>query len=175
MRQPPAGIELRRAGDGDQVRVMDLVRGEIARYAEWAPGFKPPEPTPDALERLGAVFLDPEVAWILLAETGDEAVGVVSLSLTTFARADPPPAGSVYLWQLFVRRDWQGRGVAGPLMDRVFEEARTRCFNRMLLWTPEGAAQARRFYEKEGWTLSGRADPESDFGLPLVEYERDLS
>ena len=42
----------------------------------------------------------------------------------------------------------------------------------MILWTPAGAAQARRFYEREGWRLSGEEEPESGFGLPLVQYER---
>ena len=42
----------------------------------------------------------------------------------------------------------------------------------MTLWAAAGAQQARRFYEKEGWTPTGREDPDSSFGLPLVEYER---
>jgi hypothetical protein len=43
----------------------------------------------------------------------------------------------------------------------------------MTLWAVAGAAQARRFYEREGWTVSGTND-ESVFGLPLVQYERAL-
>ena len=53
-------------------------------------------------------------------------------------------------------------------------EALTRGFSHMRLWTPEGAARARRFYEREGWTLTGRVHRRSDFGLPMVEYGRDI-
>jgi hypothetical protein len=36
--------------------------------------------------------------------------------------------------------------------------------------------RARRFYEREGWTLTGRAHDEgSSIGLPTVEYSRVLS
>jgi hypothetical protein len=45
----------------------------------------------------------------------------------------------------------------------------------MRLWTPEGAGRARRFYEREGWRLTGRSHPASAFGLTTVEYERSTS
>jgi GNAT superfamily N-acetyltransferase len=174
MRAFPSGIEARVAGRADMARVEVLVTGEIERYSEWAPGWSLPPAPPEAIERVQANFSDPESAWILLAEDSDELVGVVSLSLTTNAATERPVEGTVYLWQMFVRRDRQGSGIAGALMDRVFEEARSRGFKRMVLCTPEGAAQARRFYEREGWTLSGERDEKSGFGLPLVDYERAL-
>jgi GNAT superfamily N-acetyltransferase len=172
MRELPAGIEVRVAGPADPGRVEALVRGEIERYREWAPDWVLQEPGPEARARLDAAFADPEIAWVLMAEADAEVVGVVSLSLTTAAKAERPVPGTVYLWQMFVRRDWQGSGLAGALMDRVIEEARSRGFTRLILWTPTGAAQARRFYEREGWTTTGGGDEASDFGLPLIEYER---
>jgi hypothetical protein len=42
----------------------------------------------------------------------------------------------------------------------------------MILWAAAGAAQARHFYEREGWELTGKEDPDADFGLPLVQYGR---
>jgi GNAT superfamily N-acetyltransferase len=118
------------------------------------------------------LYGDDERAWILLAFAGDEAVGVVSLAVTTAADARVPPEGAVYLWQMFVRRDWQGSGLGGALLDRLLEEARRRGYERVVLWTPAGAAQARRFYEREGFTPTGEEDPDSKFGLPLVQYGR---
>jgi GNAT superfamily N-acetyltransferase len=176
MRALPAGIKIRRADVGDIDRVEAIIQAELARYAEWAPeGWSLAPPPPGALERVEQNFRDPERAWVLLAEEGDDAVGVVSLALTTAAKVERPVEGTVYLWQMFVRRDRQGSGLAGALMDRVIEEARSRGFTRMVLWTPEGAAQARRFYEREGWTLTGEVNPGADFGLPLVEYERSIA
>ena len=165
---------MRVAGAGDPARVEAMVQGELERYREWAPDWQLPQPTPEARARLDAAFADPEVAWVLVAEAEGELVGVVSLSLTTAAKAERPVPGTVYLWQMFARRDWQGTGLGGALMDRVIEEAGSRGFTRMILWTPRGAAQARRFYEREGWRPTGKEDTASDFGLPLIEYERPI-
>lgn len=174
MRELPAGIELRRATPADIETVIELVDTEIGRYREWAPDWTPIGPTPEMRERLSPLYEDDARAWILLAFDGDEAVGVVSLSLITGADARVPPEDTVYLWQMFVRRDRQGSGLGGALLDRLIEEARRRGFRQVVLWTPAGAAQARRFYEREGFELTGEEDPDSSFGLPLVQYGRKI-
>src|SRR3954452_22815427 len=107
MRAVPSGIELRRATSADVETVIALIEAEIARYAEWAPGWASAGPTPEMRERLTPLYDDDERAWILLAFKGDEAVGVASLSVVTGADARVLDAGSVYLWQMFVRRDQQ--------------------------------------------------------------------
>jgi GNAT superfamily N-acetyltransferase len=173
MRALPNGIDVRRATPADIETVIELIDGEIARYREWAPNdWRPVGPTAAMRARLSPLYEDDERAWILLATRGNEAVGVVSLSMITGADARVPAAGTVYLWQMFVRRDWQGSGLAGALLDRLLEEARQRGYDRVVLWTPAGAEQARRFYEREGFELTGEEDPESSFGLPLVQYGR---
>jgi GNAT superfamily N-acetyltransferase len=174
MRALPEGIEVRRAGPADIETVIALVESEIARYAEWAPGWKRPGPTPEMRERLSPLYSDDERAWILLACSGGEAIGVVSFSVLTGADPRALPEGTIYLWQMFVRRPWQGSGLAGALLDRLLEEARRRGYRRIVLWTPAGAAQARRFYEREGFERTGEEDPDSNFGLPLIQYGRDL-
>jgi GNAT superfamily N-acetyltransferase len=174
MRALPAGIEVRRATPADIETVIELVETEIGRYREWAPDWQSTGPTPEMRERLSPLYEDDERAWILLAFEGDDAVGVVSLSLVTGADARVPPEGTVYLWQMFVRRDRQGSGLAGALLDLLVEEARRRGYRQIVLWTPAGAAQARRFYEREGFTPTGEEDPDSSFGLPLVQYGREI-
>jgi GNAT superfamily N-acetyltransferase len=172
MRALPAGIEVRRARPDDLAAVMDLVLAGIGSYREWAPDWTPTLPSPATRERLDRVYADEEAAYVMLAFAGDEVVGLASLALTTGAAPEPPPPGTVYLWQMFVRRDWQGSGLAGALHDRIVAEARSRGFERITLWAAAGAAQARRFYEREGWKLTGKEDPDADFGLPLVQYGR---
>jgi GNAT superfamily N-acetyltransferase len=174
MRALPAPLKTRRAAPGDIETVLALVEGEIGRYAEWAPGWTPVPPSPEMRERLALLFSDDARAWILLACDGDEAVGVVSLSLVTGADARVPPEGTVYLWQMFARRDWQGAGLGVALLDRALAEARRRGYERIVLWTPAGAAQARRFYEREGFEPTGEEDPDSTFGLPLIQYGRQI-
>ena len=46
-------------------------------------------------------------------------------------------------------------------------------FRTMRLFTPEGQARARRFYEREGWAQHGEPF-EAGLGIPLVEYRREL-
>lgn len=96
------------------------------------------------------------------------------MALSPVTREDPEPAppGMVNLWQLFVRPAWQGRGVASALMARAVAEAAARGFERMRLWTPQGSRQARRFYEREGWSATGAVRETSGLGLPVVEYQR---
>jgi GNAT superfamily N-acetyltransferase len=172
MRALPAGIEVRRATGADQQDVFRFVLSGIDSYRDWAPHWRPVPPTPEQRERASGLFDDDERAWILLALAGDEIVGISSLSLTTFADARVPDPDTVYLWQMFVRPDHQGSGLAGALLDRLLDEAGRRGYRRIVLWTPAGAAQARRFYEREGFELTGEEDPDSDFGLPIVQYAR---
>jgi GNAT superfamily N-acetyltransferase len=175
MRDVPAGIELRRATSRDIASVIALTGGELERYRDWAPAeWQLPEASREMRERLEPLYGDDERAWILLAFDGDEAIGVIALSTVTGADRRVPPEGTVYLWMMFVRRDWQGRGLAGPLLDRLLDEARRRGYERVTLWAAAGAAQARRFYEREGFELTGEEDPDSGFGLPLVQYGRHL-
>jgi hypothetical protein len=59
-------------------------------------------------------------------------------------------------------------------MQAAVREARQQGFTSMRLWTPHGQRRARRFYEREGWTLTGDVHYESPFGLTVVEYSRNL-
>jgi GNAT superfamily N-acetyltransferase len=173
MRALPEGIRVERAGPPDIRRVTDLVEAGISGYREWAPDWTPPPPPTDRDERLAANFDHAnDNAWVLMALDGDELVGVVSIAATTAAQKDPPPPGTVYLWQMFAKPAWQGTGLAQALSDLATDEALRRGFDRMVLWAAAGAAQARAFYEREGWTLSGETQGDNDFGLPLVQYER---
>ena len=174
MRPLPDGIEVRQARSGDIERVEGLIQAELGRYSEWAPDWRLDPPLPAMLERLAPLYDDDERAWVLMALHGDETVGVASVADTTGAMAEPPPPGTLYLWQMFASREWQGTGLAGALLDRLLVEAKRRGCDRLILWAVAGAKQARRFYEKEGFTLSGRDQPDSTLGLPLVEYERNL-
>lgn len=171
MRALPAGIEVRRAGPGDVDDVIAFVGTGIQEYRSWAPGeWVPPGVPPERRAALDAHFAGDE-AWVLMAFEAAELVGVVSLALHTGADPEPPPEGTIYLWQMFVAPPLQGGGLAGALMDLAVAQARTRGFRRLTLWAAEGAAQARRFYEKEGWTPTGKRRDEEPFGLPIVEYE----
>lgn len=67
---------------------------------------------------------------------------------------------------------WQGTGVADALLQAATEDLYSRGCKRVTLDTTEPLRRAVRFYEKHGFTASGRV---SDFfGMPLYEYVKSL-
>jgi GNAT superfamily N-acetyltransferase len=83
-------------------------------------------------------------------------------------------AGRAHLWMLFVRPPWWGSGLAVRLHRLGLEEAARQGYRTIRLYTPHGAARARAFYEREGWSLVPPAFAEPLLGLDLVEYRHDL-
>jgi GNAT superfamily N-acetyltransferase len=73
---------------------------------------------------------------------------------------DGEAAGSVavghgFLRNLYVLPQHQGSGLGTTLHNHALERLRALGFNEAKLWTLEGNAGARRFYERRGWSLNG--------------------
>ena len=124
-------------------------------------------------ERFAAVLAHPDV-WFLVAVSDGEVIGDIAPSLSTGEDPGPPPPGALFVWQLFLRPAWHGRGVATDLMRAAVAEAARRGFSRMRLWTPEGPVG-------RGGSMSARfgrspvVPPRSAFGLPTIEYGRSIA
>lgn len=164
---------MRPATPADAQVITALVREGLAGYREWAPGGWEPPPGRAWAAHVAGELTRPEV-WCLLASLDGAPVGHVALSPRTRQDREPPPPGTLRLWQLFVRPAWQGRSVASALLDAAVAEARRRGFGRLTLWTPHDHGRARAFYEREGWSPTGRESDGQDLGLATVEYARDL-
>jgi peroxiredoxin (alkyl hydroperoxide reductase subunit C) len=165
-------VRLRRTTPDDAALVAETLALCYATYSEWAPGWS--LPTGDEHEEMLASRLASPEVWSVIAFDGDEVAGHASLAERTPSQYTPAPPGHVKLWHLFVRPRWQGSGLATRLLRAVERETIERGWNRMALWTPRDHLRARGFYEREGWTLSGREQPDSPMRLPLVEYVRQL-
>jgi GNAT superfamily N-acetyltransferase len=77
-----------------------------------------------------------------------------------------------HLRGMAVLPDWQGRGAASALLEAAEAEVRNQHRKRVTLDTTEPLARAMRFYERHGFTRSGRV---SDFfGMPLHEWIKSL-
>jgi GNAT superfamily N-acetyltransferase len=168
---PPMTVRLGTPADADALMVT--VAEGFESYRAFAPSdWEPPDM---ALEgtRMRAQLEQPGT-WCEVAVVGEEIAGHVA-----FMPARSHPLGAAvdeavaHLWQLFVRRDHWGSGAAGRLLADAVAEAGARGFRTMRLFTPEGQARARRFYEREGWTVHG-APFDGGLGIPLVEYRREL-
>jgi GNAT superfamily N-acetyltransferase len=72
-----------------------------------------------------------------------------------------------------VRPAWHGRGVATLLLASVESELRDRRCSRITLDTTAPLQRAMLFYEKHGFSKSGRVA--DFFGMELSEYVKMLS
>ena len=155
--------------------------GEIAHTLELAfdgyreiapPGWSPP---PIEEEPIRVRLRNPAV-WCQVAESDGVLVGHVALSPAALHPSYPSDDPTLaQLWQMFVRREHWGSGIATRLHGAVLDEARRRGYREFRLYTPAGQLRARGFYEREGWRSVGEAFAEETLGgMELIEYRRPL-
>ncbi|HEY0026312.1 MAG TPA: GNAT family N-acetyltransferase [Allosphingosinicella sp.] len=99
-----------------------------------------------------AELADPRFAFRLAEEEG-RAAGYLKLGPTSLPHVAPGPA--IELRQFYLLGPWQGRGVAGTLMDWALAEARARGAEAMYLSVFIDNHRARRFYERYGFAYLG--------------------
>jgi GNAT superfamily N-acetyltransferase len=163
-----------RAPTVDDAAAMVAVTVEgFSGYRSFAPGGWAPPSAFEELERLRHLLADDDV-WYRVAEHEGELVGHVGFlpGRLSFARVDD--AGLAHFRQLFVRAAHWGTGLATRLHAAAVDEARARGFTAMRLFTPAGQGRARRFYEREGWSLSRPPAFDERIGLEIAEYRRAL-
>ena len=85
---------------------------------------------------------------ILVAKDQDRVVGFVGYG---DHGAEEPDTGEVYA--LYVLSEYHGTGVGRQLMDAAM--AALSAYPRIVLWAVKGNDRAIRFYEKNGFRLSG--------------------
>jgi GNAT superfamily N-acetyltransferase len=157
----------------DAEAIARLVIDGFGEYRSFAPDGWSPPPLADEVGRLHELLPDPDV-WCMLAEAGGELAGQVTFMPASrhWSAVDDP--GLAHLRTLFVRRERWGTGVATTLLAAATAEAGERGYEQMRLFTPARQRRARRFYEREGWSVAGEEyhDPGPD--LVIVEYRRAL-
>lgn len=101
--------------------------------------------------------------------TGFAAYGPERVRAGTFA-------GRGELYACYFLPEVWGDGSASALIDHVDERLRAEGFAEAVLWVLKSNPRARAFYEKHGWTTTGRGD-EYTIGntrLPELEYRKEL-
>ena len=167
-------LSYRKGTSGDARRCAALLAEAFETYRAFAPsGWSPPSLDEEAANL--AERLDQPEVWSMLGEHGTTLVGHVAIMPAALhARAVPDPA-LAHFWQLFVARPWWGTGLATRLHARALAEAGARGFASLRLFTPARHARARRFYEREGWTLVAPPTFEDRIGFDIVEYRKTLA
>ena len=151
---------LRRPDPSDAEALIALVQASFEGYrAIGPPGWEPPDEW-ERLEFTRAELARPET-FALAAWDGDILAGHVRW----VPLGDPV---DIHFRSLFVAESHWGTGVARELHAAAVDAMDGRSAR---LFTPARQARARRFYEREGWTLVADLDDEH-FGMPLAEYRR---
>ena len=167
-------VTIRPAHADDAPQIAHLAIAGFETYRAFAPdGWEPPTIDAATAEVIAALALPS--AWCTIASDAAGHAGHVGWLAAEHARRPVADPGLAHLWQLFVRRDRWGDGLARRLHDAALEAAGARGFTVMRLYTPARQARARRFYEREGWTLARPAFDDAAFGMSIVEYRRALA
>jgi GNAT superfamily N-acetyltransferase len=164
----------RAATPDDAERMVAITVEGFETYRSFAPeGWSPPSASQEAARLLS--LLGEDHVWYLVAVSEGAMVGHVGFlpaNRLSWARADEP--GLVHFRQLFVTPAHWGTGLATRLHAAAVDEARARGFTAMRLFTPGGQERARRFYEREGWSLARPPAFDERIGFEIAEYRRAL-
>jgi len=165
-------VTFRRALPDDAESLAALVVEGFESYRDFAPpDWRPPKHVDEA-DLLRHRLTQPRV-WALLAQSGSDVVGHVATLPACDAYRPSDEPGLAHLWQLFVRPQWWGCGLAITLHRAALAALDDHAFSAIRLFAAAGAGRARRFYEREGWRASGDEFDDPGFGLPVVEYRRE--
>ena len=166
MRDPKAETTYRPAVPADAPVLLTVVQAGFETYRDFAPaGWMPPDETrPEMVERYTDELAQPST-FALVAEVGGEVAGHVTLVRAVGASTDGTTPDQ-HLRHLFVLPPYWGTGIARALHAAMLEHVR----GTVRLYTPAAQARARRFYEREGWTLYQGPHFFHAIGFDLVEY-----
>lgn len=82
------------------------------------------------------------------------------------------------VWAFYLVPEVWGSGLGPELMEFVEMRLRTEGFDTAVLWVLKDNPRARRFYEKQGWEMTGIGAEFNDYSevsLPEVEYRKELA
>ncbi len=151
-----------RPEDVDAVTALHVTVRRIAFAPCVPPALLDSRPVSERRSYWAEVTASPDLGRSLFAHVVTDADGpIVGLAAAGSPR-HPLPGSDVEIRQIYVSPAHQRRGAGRRLMDRLFADLAGAGFPSVHLWTPEGNAPARAFYERLGGRLAG----ELMFGTP---------
>lgn len=155
----------------DAPRIGINLRAAMRRFRDISPpGWTPPQPADGELRELLAT----PGGRCIVAEPGGVLAGHVTWRPSVGARRGPEDPEVAYLGQLYVEPGWQGSPLATKLMHFALEGAAADGFTSIRLVTPAASGRGRRFYERLGFATTAPAAEDARFGMPTIEYAREL-
>lgn len=107
-----------------------------------------------------------------VAEVDDQVVGFANVGVFR-KEADNPRAGE--LWAMYVHPDHWGTGAGYALMQATMDQFTRDAIETAYLWVLEDNAQARRFYERQGWSADDVTETESIGGVDIISRRYSLA
>lgn len=161
--QPPSKLEtvlVRRANAKDVTGILECLALAFEAFREqYTPeGYRDTTLTPETLDQR----LQTMAVFVAEASAGDIA-GTIGGSVHS---------RTGHLRGMAVRPEWQGRGVAEQLLQAIERELQTQGCSQITLNTTQPLQRAVRFYEKHGYSRTGKV--KDFFGMPLFEYVKPL-
>ena len=152
-----ARFHIRRADAQDSTAILDCLAAAFENYRD--------EYTPEGFED---TVLNPETIQsrlrdmcVLVAISGEKIVGTIGCGAS---------GKEGHLRGMAVYPEWQGTGVASALLRAAESELMKAGCTLVALDTTEPLKRAIRFYQKHGFSASGRIT--DFFGMPLYEYSK---
>ena len=159
--KPLVNFSIRKAMERDADGILECLRVAFDPYRSryTAEGFQDSTLTSETLrQRMKTMSI------LVATDDTGEIVGTVACNVSA------PEEG--HLRGMAVIPRWQGCGLAQQLLAAVEAELRARGCRRATLDTTEPLQRAIRFYERNGYRLSGKVG--DFFGMPLYEYVKVL-
>lgn len=167
-------MRVRLATPADAPRLVEIRAEGFATYRSFTPtGWEPPTEAADKPGAFAMVLADPDYR-AAVAEDDAYIFGFAGYLPAATSRAPVEDDELAHLQNLFVTEAAWGSPAARMLHAWALNDARDRGFTSMRLFCAAGQARARRFYEREGWAVSGTEQEETPLGIPVVEYRRGL-
>jgi ribosomal protein S18 acetylase RimI-like enzyme len=153
-------VVIRRAKDKDGAEILECLALAFAAYRnDYTPeGFLDTVLTPDTFQRRLAEMS------VFVANVSGRIAGTIGCQAL--------PNGEGHLRGMAVLPECQGTGVSTRLLEAAEEELRRAGCKRVTLDTTEPLKRAVRFYEKHGYSATGKVG--DFFGMKLFEYGKPL-
>jgi ribosomal protein S18 acetylase RimI-like enzyme len=166
-------IDIRYASSGDAEAL-----GEIQSLS-WRAAYKGIVPddvlktyTPEVRKKAFEGFLDAGSSMNAIALFDGCPAGFVCFEKCRDTDAD---ALTGEVWGIYVKPGYWRRGIGTGLLFWAMEELKNRGFNSVSLWVLEENAEARKFYEYQGFKQDGeRKELEVGKTLTVVRYVREI-
>lgn len=159
------GITVRRARRKDDRALAELIRAVMPEFGASGPGFAIMDPEVDAMS---AAYEGPRAGYFVLERDG-RVVGAGGFAPLTGGAADVCELRKMYFYP-----EIRGLGLGEMLLDHVIDAARAAGFRRMYLETLENMTQARRLYEKRGFSRLCAPSGQTGHHGCDAWYEREL-